>query len=200
MMFSQASSIVRMDRTYHRAKAVYPRNALGLFLLLIFIFSSRASQRASVTLGWDEVGGINLSGYTVYYGTNTLQYSASHFVTVPTATISGLIPGEAYYFAVSANSSAGLQSPLSEEIVVEIPEVNIALGFLPPRLDATMLRMWFYPVANRRHELQTSTDLKNWAAIAVLPPTASPGRYDFVDYPASSERRSRYYRVMVSPR
>ena len=188
-----------MGKMPHRAKLEHWRKLLLLLVVLMASLYSSTSSGASLTLGWDEVSDSNISGYTVYYGTNTLQYTASRFVRVPTVTIPGLIPGIDYYFAVSAQSVSGLQSPLSEELVFEIPWISIALDFLPPRPDSPGLRMWFYPVPDRIHELQTSTDLKEWSVVAVLAPSLAPARYDFVDYPASGNR-NRFYRVVVRPR
>jgi hypothetical protein len=58
----------------------------------------------------------DLTGYTVYYGTQPGVYTKSQSVDDPSAThaiIHGLQPGVRYYVAVSANNAAGRHSVLS---------------------------------------------------------------------------------------
>ena len=108
----------------------------GLCLMLMFVWfflASRASCCAStVTLRWDPVAGSDLAGYKVYYkpdspalpldGAGALQGASPLDVASQTATtLTGLDPARAYYFAVTAYNSAGIESPYSNFVL--IPEL-----------------------------------------------------------------------------
>ena len=74
----------------------------------------------SVSLAWDAVPDSSVTGYYVYYGTQSPNtsgscvYQQSQFTTSTVFTVEGLTPGTTYYFAVSAYN--GLQSPCSAEV------------------------------------------------------------------------------------
>jgi hypothetical protein len=84
---------------------------------------------ASVGIAWDTTAILSAGGYYVHYGTTSpnstgscayaqsIYYSLSSLATPssPAATISGLLPGATYYFAVSAYNGS-LESPCSNEI------------------------------------------------------------------------------------
>jgi len=80
--------------------------------------SGTASQN-SVTLNWQPLGGIQTYFYKIYFGIQTGQYS-DYVVTSNNslgATVSDLIPGLKYYFAVVALDLSGREvSALSNEI------------------------------------------------------------------------------------
>ena len=73
----------------------------------------------SVTLAWDSsVPATDVAGYTIYYGVSSRNYT--NLVDVGLATtgaVSNLVAGRTYYFAVTASSSAGLESDYSSEVV-----------------------------------------------------------------------------------
>lgn len=82
----------------------------------------------SVTIAWDaptmnEDGTpiTDLAGYTVYYGALSGEYTDSIDVIPPdtTATIGDLSPGT-WYVAISAFDTAGYESDLSVELVVQV--------------------------------------------------------------------------------
>ena len=92
--------------------------------------STPSAPTASVGVAWDTAAPLSLGGYYVHYGTTSpnstgscayaqsIYYSLSSLAapSSPTATISGLIPGATYYFAVSAYNGS-LESPCSNEIL-----------------------------------------------------------------------------------
>lgn len=60
----------------------------------------------------------DLSGYTIYYGTQPGAYTKTLLVNDPTAThavVRGLQPGVHYFVAIAANSAKGSHSALSNE-------------------------------------------------------------------------------------
>lgn len=69
----------------------------------------------SVTLQWDENAESDIAGYNVYYGRASGDYARLETVTEPMATI-GVRGNRPVYFAVTAFTSDGVESPLSEEI------------------------------------------------------------------------------------
>jgi hypothetical protein len=85
----------------------------------------------SVTLSWspptqnsDGTPLTNLAGYTLHYGTASLDYTGTIEVTNPATTSYVLsdanFPAGTYYFAISAYNSLQVSSPLSSEIQVTV--------------------------------------------------------------------------------
>ncbi|QWV91832.1 fibronectin type III domain-containing protein [Geomonas oryzisoli] len=108
-----------------------------MFLLLSFPGTCLAT---SVTLAWDPSPDTDLAGYRIYYqansanlpfqGTGAVQGSAPvDGGNVTTASITGLDPANAYYFAVTAYDSTGQESVYSN--IVQVPET------LPPVVSVT---------------------------------------------------------------
>lgn len=80
---------------------------------------------ATATLAWDPVADSTVSGYYVYYGTQSpgqtgsCAYQYSQFVSSPTATLTNLARNTQYYFAVSAYN--GMESACSTEVSTTTP-------------------------------------------------------------------------------
>jgi fibronectin type 3 domain-containing protein len=70
-----------------------------------------------VTLAWDPNTEPQLAGYKVYFGTSTGVYTTTIDVqNVTTYTVTGLAPGQTYYFAVTAYDGSGDESGFSNEV------------------------------------------------------------------------------------
>ncbi len=70
---------------------------------------------SSATLRWNAVTSATVSGYKVYVGEAPRQYTQTINVgTVTSSTVSSLIVGRTYYFAVTAYNSAGESAPSTE--------------------------------------------------------------------------------------
>jgi len=92
--------------------------------------TSANSTQGSITVGWaaptDNTNGsnlTNLNGFKVYYGSASKQYTQSVTVSSPSALsqmINALTVGQTYYFAVTAVSSAGVESSYSPEVSATI--------------------------------------------------------------------------------
>lgn len=89
------------------------------------ISSNSNAAGATATLAWDPVQDPTVSGYYVYYGTQSpgqsgsCSYQYSRFVSSPTATLTDLARDTQYYFAVSAYN--GIESTCSAEISTTTP-------------------------------------------------------------------------------
>jgi hypothetical protein len=82
-----------------------------------------------VTLAWDESSDSAVTGYRIYYGTNSMSYSDSVDAGLPAAAADGsvsfkvnnLSKGKTYYFAVIAYDASKAQSPQSNEVSKTLP-------------------------------------------------------------------------------
>jgi hypothetical protein len=81
--------------------------------LALLSFASPAAA-GTISLAWDPVAGA--TGYRVYYGTASAQYTNS--ITTPTtsATVSGLQDCAAYFVAIKAYNAAGESPEFSNEV------------------------------------------------------------------------------------
>jgi chitinase len=121
----------------------------SILFTVVFLLTSQAICFAStVALQWDAVTDTGLAGYKVYYqadssvqpftGTGATQgASPVDVLKLTTATISGLDPAHAYYFAITAYNTSGVESAYSN--IVFVPELispTISLG--SPANNATV--------------------------------------------------------------
>lgn len=87
------------------------------------------ASTGNVTINWNpptqNTNGsplINLAGFKIHYGTASQKYTQTITVSNPglvTYVVTNLSPGT-YYFAVTAYSSAGAESPLSSEVRTKV--------------------------------------------------------------------------------
>src|SRR5437867_940744 len=91
-----------------------------LLLLLVLVWTSPAFAVA-VTLAWDPNSETTLSGYKLYYGTVSRNYTTVVDVgNRTTYAVTGLAPGT-YYFAVTAYDILGSESGYSNEVFTTVP-------------------------------------------------------------------------------
>jgi hypothetical protein len=108
--------------------------SLGTYRLDVTAFSPDGKKAGSathtfsvadsrdVTLTWDPNAEADLKGYRVYYGTSSGNYTSVIDVgNQVTCTVTGLTPGETYYFAATAYNNIGLESDYSTELVYTVP-------------------------------------------------------------------------------
>lgn len=120
-----------------------------------------------VTLQWDANPEPQVVGYRAYVGTASGHYDRvfdSH--SNVSVRVSPLDPGLIYYFAVSAYTSDGLESPLSDELSysVSINGTNIVLTPLTitSQKGTSPVTVSFNVKPGRRYFVQTSEDLRAW--------------------------------------
>lgn len=150
---------------------------------------------ARVMLGWDPSPSPNVAGYRVYVGPGSGNYTNVLDVgNVTVATVSNLVVGTTYFFAVSAYDIVGLESALSEEIsyTVSLPE--------PPRLELSMNSRNQAVVtgtgpAGYVYDLLVTSDLEHWISLTNITMDAK-GTCEFTDFTVNASMApSRYYRL-----
>ncbi|MBE7503962.1 MAG: fibronectin type III domain-containing protein [Verrucomicrobiales bacterium] len=127
----------------HRWFALAP----GFVGRVLGIFAGFASlQAAEVQLAWDPSPSPEVTGYYLYWGTVSQSYDNRKDVGLATtATVTNLVAGTLYYFAVTAYESVGLESDYSNEVSYQPP---VAVGNQAPTLAA---------IANQTINEDTST-------------------------------------------
>lgn len=103
------------------SKTVVARTILAV-AVFFSILSLPNAEAANLTLAWNPSPSPNVNGYVLQYGVAVGQYpfilSAG---TNTTMTVSGLSPGQTYYFVVSAYNFAGGQSADSNVLTNTMP-------------------------------------------------------------------------------
>lgn len=188
------------DFCVNRCEATKPRKItwyrLGLLLAALW-FSSTATlqaQQASVTLAWNPLFGILISGYNVYYGTSSGNYTKKIWVgNNVSATLTGLSYGTTYYIAVSVVDILGIESAPSGEIVYTptapiIPRPSLAVQ----NQSGGRLALNGTGPAGKIYDILATQDFASWRVIGTL--TNVTGSFSFLD-PAASRYSSRFYRL-----
>jgi hypothetical protein len=118
----------------------------------------------SVTVLWDANTETNLAGYKVHYGVASRSYgNTSDVGNITNATVSGLIEGTTYFFAVTAYDTSNLESDYSDEVFYTVPGPNRAptlntLGNLNINEDAPLQTVNLSGISSgAANELQTLT-------------------------------------------
>lgn len=169
--------------------------ALSLTSCWLFLLADPLSG-ASVTLAWDASPGSAISGYRLYEGGASRTYTNVIDVGNSTSvTVSNLVIGVTYFFAVSAYDAVGLESDLSSEITytVKPPAARLNLSINP---EGGAVLTGTGP-AGSIYDLLTSVDLQNWIALGSLTMDTN-GAAVFIDSSnASSSDSARFYRLQL---
>jgi hypothetical protein len=92
---------------------------LALFAAFLFtsFLTSATAFSETITLAWDPNAESDVAGYKIYYGTESRDYGYVVDIGNQTScTISGIVKGIMYYFAVTAYDSINNESDYSAEI------------------------------------------------------------------------------------
>ncbi len=115
-------------------KQSYPSRLFWVHWLLFLTPFWFPSLAKGLVFEWDRSPEPEVTGYKLYCGTVSGNYT--HVYDAGNATeisVSGLISTLTYYVAVSAYNSEGLESALSGEIVVTVPEpLDIGVSIVDP--------------------------------------------------------------------
>lgn len=113
-------------------------------MLITFLLTLSCIFAAEVKLQWDANTESDLAGYKVYYGQTSRNYGIPIDVgNITNAIVTNLTEGMTYYFAATAYSDSGLESPYSIEVVYTIPVTEIILPMTEvevlPEIDETIV-------------------------------------------------------------
>src|SRR5207237_7997790 len=85
-------------------------------LSILLIATAAFATGQSVTLAWDANREPDVAGYVLHFGTSSLTLTNTINVgNITSKTISGLVSGVTYFFAVTAYNTSGLESSDSNE-------------------------------------------------------------------------------------
>ena len=116
------------------AARITKKAPVAVFLASLLCFIAHRADAASVTLAWNPSSGSGIAGYHLYQGIATQVYTNDvDEGNVTNATVSGLVAGATYHFAVAAYGTDGLESSLSSEVTYT-PSVT---GTTPPTIALT---------------------------------------------------------------
>jgi hypothetical protein len=93
------------------------RSLLFFSALLMAVLISVWARAEQVILAWDANTETDLAGYKIHYGTASGSYTTHVDVhNITTFMVTGLSPGQTYYFAASAYDTSGSESGYSNEV------------------------------------------------------------------------------------
>lgn len=163
-------------------------------LACISAFGAIPSTGQSVTLAWNAGTSSTVAGYRLYYGGASRAYTNTIDLGDNTkATVSGLVAGATYFFAVTDYDIIGLESVFSDEITYTVPG--------GATLAASALALGGMLLIGRGHagnvyDIQTSADLRSWSRIASVTMDAN-GTFRFT-IPNIANDATRWYRLRQS--
>ncbi|MES2476957.1 MAG: fibronectin type III domain-containing protein [Verrucomicrobiota bacterium] len=178
--------------------------------LMMTSFSSHAAlpeaePTVSLELLWDPVPEPNVVGYRVYIGTTSGHYSVIEETgTDPSYTVTGLIRGLTYYFAVSAFNDQGDEGELSDELVVIIatPPLPMAAEIATDAANSRQILRWSFPQSalgsSPEIVIQQSADLVTWTEAEVVwsgDYNAVEGDNVIFEWPVPLGQASMFYRL-----
>jgi hypothetical protein len=170
------------------------RNAVVSVVVLWLSVCATAWSSQSVTLTWNASADTNVSRYFVYYGSASGIYTNKVALeNVTSATISDLVEGTTYFFAVTACDDAGLESVPSNEAVFAVPS-DLLLISGPSSGNPVSIR--FQAALGHWYELQAAVDLSFWTTIEQTATATSNAWIQFLDHQASLFPM-RFYRLII---
>jgi hypothetical protein len=168
--------------------------AVAAFWTFFSSLAAPANQSVSqqgVALGWDSTPDPGVTGYVLYYGTNTGNYFNRLDVGSNTTTaVSSLTEGQTYFFAVTAYNAQKVESDLSNEVSYLVPgALRLKAGTAP----ADPVRISFSAAPGHNYAIQATEDFRSWITILETSPTTNSW-VEFVD-PEAASQPMRFYRL-----
>jgi len=156
-----------------------------------------AAAPGTLSLAWDPSTDTSVVGYRLYEGiasesyTNVLDVGSNLLVSV-----SGLVAGETYYFAVTAYDATGLESTFSGEISYTVPLLSTPtplppLSILQNGSNQAVLSGTGQP--GDVYDICATLDFSTWLVIGSVTVDAN-GLFQFTDEPSLAVP-FRFYRL-----
>ncbi len=141
---------------------------LSAILLVALLGSLRPAWSAalpsaySVNLAWDRSPDAEVTGYRIYYGSASGDYTNSVVVgNVATNSVGGLTAGVTYFFTTTALNASGLESPASNEVDFTPGTLTVKLRILANRQAAVSVQ----GLIGHTYEVLASQNLSTWSVI-----------------------------------
>jgi hypothetical protein len=157
----------------------------------------------TATLAWNPASG-SVQNYRLFVGTESQQYTQFYDSgTSPTVSVSDLEYGKTYYFAVRAIGASGLESELSDEVVVTVTPATLPVGTtMAATSSGSRVLNWSYPSAglgsNPDFIVQASSDMVTWnevGAISATSVSSVDGETATFSYPINTTAPRMFYRL-----
>jgi hypothetical protein len=131
----------------------------------IFALAAASSVSAStLRLAWTASASPDVVEYRVHVGTSPGQYLTSYSAgNVSSFSVSNLIGGTLYHFAVSAVNRAGLESDLSTPVSGLAPAVGPEVAGIMTETGSFEVRVAGNPLAP--YIVEKSEDLRQWTEV-----------------------------------
>jgi hypothetical protein len=183
-------ALTRPSRIIRFIKILDGIRLLALLYNPVQALSTTLPSPYRVTLAWNGSPSPEVTGYRVYYGAASGDYTTSIVVgNVTTNTVSGLASGVTYFFAVTAYDANGVESILSNEIsfVPGLPGIRIGVA------SNGEVVLTVKGLIGHMYDVEATEDLTTWTVIGTVTLGVS-GSLGFTDTNAASFPR-RFYRT-----
>jgi hypothetical protein len=207
-----------------QASAIGRRRGAGVLAILLAALSGGALRAADLTLAWDASSAPGVVGYRLYYGQESGSYTGTVEANGQTsAVVPGLSEGATYFFAVSAYTAEGVESPASTEISYTVPATGVPSNLVVESVDPDEIVLEEGPVQDdgtglgitevthipgggytfkvtamlaSRVTILGSDDLRLWSVLGDVP---NPTGVLLVRDPDSLGKPHRFYRLQAVP-
>jgi Fibronectin type III domain len=166
--------------------------------LILLIAAATAFGQSSITLAWDPSSDSRIVGYRLYEGIVSGSYTNVIDVgNLTTATVSNLVSGVTYYFALTAFDINGQESPLSTELSYTVPFPTypmLGISLTPGPGGPIVLNLMGAP--GQTCIVLGSDNLATWTPIRTAQ-FGADGRVQFTD-PDGTTHPNRFYRAQIA--
>ena len=135
--------------------------------LLVVGLPWSAGASVSATLSWNASPDANVTGYTIYYGTASRQYTNTLSVgNMTNVVIPGLQARTTYFFAAKAHDAAGNQSDFSNEAafagLTATPDAGLRVKAMPDNATGDPLLFSFDGAAPAGATINPTNGIVSW--------------------------------------
>jgi len=184
-----------------RMKACYCRLASALTAVVatlgssaLFAASPAPPATDTITLAWDASTDPAVAGYYLYEGVASRTYTNKINAGAATSvTVSNLIPGVTYYFAVTDYSTNGMESAYSAELSYTAPVIAAAVTLQMTLAPAKQVTLAGSGTPGATYSVLASQNLTTWTTIGTATVNAS-GALQYTDTSTVTNSRC-YYRL-----